>query len=179
MRVASRKSPARIGRLQDFEQDHRDDLGRRDHGDAHHRVRTGDVRREGRIHAVHFREGRLPPVAPEVSGPSPSRLRSAETSRVDGRDRGIRRSAFRHEAHGAGLAHRRRDLLVFVHGEADDANAGQLGHDDPGRLDAVHFRHAHVHDDHVGPQGPGQRYRLRAVGRFADDVDRFLPLGVR
>ena len=40
-----------------------------------------------------------------------------------------------------------------------------------GRLEAVHVRHAEIHDHDVGPPALGQRDGRRAVGRLADDAD--------
>ena len=41
--------------------------------------------------------------------------------------------------------------------------------DSPGRLDAVHTGHAHIHQHHVGLERLRQRHRFRAIARLADD----------
>jgi hypothetical protein len=46
----------------------------------------------------------------------------------------------------------------------------------PGRLHTVHPRHADVHQDHVGLQGPHLVERLEAVSGLADDREVLLGL---
>ena len=70
------------------------------------------------------------------------------------------------------------DVLVHVEGrEHDDARAAlRVGHDPPGRLDAVDARHPHVHEDHVRSGVPHQGDRVLAVGGLADDREVRLDL---
>ena len=45
-----------------------------------------------------------------------------------------------------------------------------------GGLQAVHLRHANVHEDEVRPQEAAKRYSLAAVAGLAHDPDTRLPL---
>ena len=68
-------------------------------------------------------------------------------------------------------------VLVQVEGGQDEyARARALLGDALGGLDAVHARHAHVHEDDVGVQGPGLGQGGGAVGGLADDGDVLLGL---
>ena len=58
-----------------------------------------------------------------------------------------------------------------MHGQHDDLGVGQRVLDLAARLDAVHTRHGHVHEDHVGSLGGGARDRLVAVRGLTDDVE--------
>ena len=74
---------------------------------------------------------------------------------------------------GAGLEHL-EDIVLLL---CLDRNAQHQdrqrrpGHDDPGKLDAVHFRHVQIGADDVGPDLGYQLQRLGAVGRRTDDLD--------
>ena len=60
---------------------------------------------------------------------------------------------------------------LAVRGEDQDRGPGDALEEHLGRLEAVHVRHAQVHDHDVGPPSLGQRDGRRAVGRLADDAD--------
>ena len=78
------------------------------------------------------------------------------------------RRVLEQEAAGAG-AQRLDDVLVEAEGgEDEDALARQP----PRRLDAVHARHADVHQHDVGRVGLGGRDRLLAGARLGHDLDR-------
>ena len=62
------------------------------------------------------------------------------------------------------------EVVVPVERREDDDVAQVLGHQLPGRLDAVHPGHLHVHQDDVGAGGACQLDRLQAVGRLPDDL---------
>ena len=49
--------------------------------------------------------------------------------------------------------------------------AGRVGHDPPGRLEAVHPRHPDVHQHHVGRRTTAQLQRRGPVAGLADDLD--------
>ena len=48
--------------------------------------------------------------------------------------------------------------------------SGSLDDDEPGRVDAVHLGHAHVHEHDVGPELLGHRDGLGAVGGDAEHL---------
>jgi len=52
----------------------------------------------------------------------------------------------------------------------DHDGAGRLGHDPPGGLDSIEDRHDQVHQDQVGPVGPGQLDGLGAVAGEPGDL---------
>ena len=62
-------------------------------------------------------------------------------------------------------------LLVRIHAQDEDARAGELLQDLARHLEAVHLRHRHVEDDHVGLLGAQDVERLGAVAGFAHDED--------
>jgi hypothetical protein len=51
---------------------------------------------------------------------------------------------------------------------------GQVLLDLAGGFLAVHHGHGHIHNHHIGKKLTGQIYRLSAIGRFANDLDRVL-----
>jgi len=64
------------------------------------------------------------------------------------------------------------DVVVLVErGEHEHPGVRTGGGDQPGCLDAVHARHADVHDDHVGAGVPGEPYRLGSGSGLAGHVD--------
>jgi hypothetical protein len=64
------------------------------------------------------------------------------------------------------------DVLVEVERGQHEHPGAQAGQPDPaGGLDAVHSRHAHVHQRHVRAQAACQLDRLGAVARLAEDVE--------
>jgi hypothetical protein len=76
------------------------------------------------------------------------------------------------EAAGAG-PERPVHVLVGVEGREDqdaDSSAG-LGQDPRRRLQPVHFRHADVHEDHVGVVAADSVDRLEPGPRFTHDLD--------
>src|SRR5689334_10564284 len=96
---------------------------------------------------------------------------------------GVRQLAAAHvleqESAGPGL-HRPIDEFVAVEdGQHEDPGRRGLSHDGPGSRQAVHARHADVHQDHIGFQGPGQLNGLAAGGRVGDDLDIALKFGDR
>jgi len=69
------------------------------------------------------------------------------------------------------------DVVVLVErGEHEHPGVRTGGGDQPGCLDAVHARHADVHDDHVGAGVPGEPYRLGSGSGLAGHVDIGSPL---
>jgi hypothetical protein len=69
---------------------------------------------------------------------------------------------------------RLEDVLVEIEGREDGhahARERGIGRDLAGRLEAVHARHADVHQHDVGRVGPDPRDGLGAVSDFADDLD--------
>ena len=83
------------------------------------------------------------------------------------------RLVLEHEASGSG-AQGVVDVLVEVEGREHEhpgvvacAGGQQLAR----RLDPVHARHPHVHQDDVGPEAPRGLDRLLAVARLTDDLD--------
>jgi hypothetical protein len=87
-----------------------------------------------------------------------------------------RRGVLEEEAAGAG-PEGRVDVLVEVEGGQDeDVGRGPGGDDPAGGFDAVHVRHPHVHQDHVGLERPSRRQRSDAVAGFTDDLDVGLAL---
>ena len=85
-------------------------------------------------------------------------------------------SVLEQEAGGPG-AQPGEGVLVQVEGGQDEhARARALLGDALGGLDAVHTRHAHVHEDDVGVQGPGLGQGGGPVGGLADDSDVLLGL---
>jgi hypothetical protein len=67
--------------------------------------------------------------------------------------------------------HRVQHVLLLAAGrEYQDADRGVGGVQAPGHLDPGHVRQPQVEHDHVGPGGPRDPQRLRAVGGGGDDV---------
>ena len=84
-----------------------------------------------------------------------------------------RERVLQQEAAGPG-AERLVDVLVEVEGGEDhDACAGErlVAGDPPRGLEAVHDRHADVHQHDVGALAGHERHRLGAVGGLTDDLD--------
>ena len=74
------------------------------------------------------------------------------------------------EAAGAGpqrLIHVVVEVEGGEHQHPRPGRAGCVAEDLAGRLQAVHDRHSHVHQNDVGPQVPRQADRVRAVGGLA------------
>ena len=64
------------------------------------------------------------------------------------------------------------DVVVQVEGgQHQDLRGGPEGGDLPGGLQAVHHRHADIHQDHVRTQLRGARDRFLPVHGLADDLD--------
>ena len=64
------------------------------------------------------------------------------------------------------------DVVILVErGEHEHLGVRTGGVDQLGCLDAVHARHADVHDDHVGAGVPGEPYRLGSGSGLAGHVD--------
>ena len=99
--------------------------------------------------------------------------------RRDGADAGeqvVGRHVLQQEAARAGAQAGER-VLVEVEGRQDDHARAEAPADDlRGRLDAVHARHAHVHQHDVGIELGGQAHGLAAVARLADDDEVVLRL---
>ena len=71
----------------------------------------------------------------------------------------------------AGLEPAAEQRALGVGGEDQDLRAGHALGQQLRRLEAVHPRHADVHDDHVGLAPLRELDRGRAVGGLADDAD--------
>ena len=63
------------------------------------------------------------------------------------------------------------ERALAVGGEDEHRRAGNALEEHLRRLEAVHVRHAEIHDHDVGPAPLGQRHRGRAVARLADHAD--------
>ena len=75
----------------------------------------------------------------------------------------------------AGVHRRQQQVGVFDHAQYQDTPRQSVAHQRASGLEAVHVRHAQVHQNQVGVEPPGQLDGFLAVARFADDVDvRFL-----
>jgi hypothetical protein len=89
---------------------------------------------------------------------------------LDGVDELGGRGVLEEEA-GCPGAERVVDVLVEVEGGQHE-HGGALavrGEETARRFDAVHGRHADVHEDDVGARGGGEVDRLASVGRLADE----------
>ena len=74
-------------------------------------------------------------------------------------------------ARGPGHQHLAHGALLLEPGQRHDLERGMLGLQPACGLDAVHLRHADVHQHDVGRQLVHEPDRLDAAGRFADDLE--------
>ena len=61
-------------------------------------------------------------------------------------------------------------VSIGVGGEHYHPHLWELSLEGLGRLDAIHPRHAHVHQHHVRVQRLGRFYPLTPIGRLAQDA---------
>jgi hypothetical protein len=90
---------------------------------------------------------------------------------ADGRDQVVGGGVLEQEPAGAG-AERLVHVVVEVEGRQHQhprpvVDTGGRVQQSPGGLQPVHHRHAHVHQDHVGPQFAAAPHRVLAVGDLA------------
>ena len=71
-------------------------------------------------------------------------------------------------ARGTGDEHVSHRALLLDAGERDDPQGRTERLQAPGRLDAVHHGHPHIHEDHVGSEGADELHGLQAGTCLAD-----------
>ena len=97
--------------------------------------------------------------------------RLAARDLLDRLEQRLVRRLLEHVAVRARLEPALEERPLAVGGEDEHPRVGDARDDLLGRLDAVHLRHAEVHDHDVGAAPLGERDRGLAVGRLADDAD--------
>ena len=99
----------------------------------------------------------------------------AGIDRFDGAHQFLQGGFFEHITTCAGLDDAQDIIGIAVHREDEDFYVGKLTMQEFGDRQAVHEGHVDVHEDDVGQKILGFANGFKAIGRFADDGEAFLP----